>query len=92
MDSVELGIPPQDIPNINVMIRKVEESTDSSTPLNQGETKDLAETLDKVSLSLSHEADVPISFVHVCSDCANAVSGRVYLSSLVIGSRCASHF
>ena len=42
--------------------------------------------------SLSHEADVPISFVHVCSDRANAVSGRMYLSSLVIGSRCASHF
>ena len=40
----------------------------------------------------SHEADVPISFVHVCSDRANEVSGRVYLSSLVIGSRSASHF
>ena len=48
MDLVKLGIQPQDVPNINAMIRKVEESTDVSSPLNQGEAKDLAETLDKV--------------------------------------------
>ena len=42
-------------------------------------------------LSLYYEADAPISFVHVCADRANGVSGWVHLSSLVIRSRYASH-
>ena len=48
MDFVKLGIPPRNIPVVNAMIRKVEESTDSSSPLNQDEAKELVETLDKV--------------------------------------------
>ena len=48
MDFVKLGIQPQDVPKINAMIKKVEETTDGSSPLNQGEAKELAEILDKV--------------------------------------------
>ena len=48
VDSVELGIQPQDAPIVNSMIRKVEESTGGSSPLNQGEAKNLVEILDKV--------------------------------------------
>ena len=35
-------------PIVNATIRKVEEFTDSSSPLNQDEAKDLAEILNKV--------------------------------------------
>ena len=48
MDFVKLGTPPQDIPIVNAIIRKVEEFTDSSSPLSQDEAKDLAEILGKV--------------------------------------------
>ena len=48
MDFAKLGILPQSIPVVNAMIKKVEESTDISPPINQGEAKDLAEILDKV--------------------------------------------
>ena len=50
MDFVKLGIhiQPQDIPIVNAMIKKVEESADDSPPLNQGEVKHLVEILDKV--------------------------------------------
>lgn len=48
VDSVQLGIQPKDVPIVNVMIKKVERSSDGSPPLNQGEAKDLVEILDKV--------------------------------------------
>ena len=48
MGFVKLGIPPPSIPVANAVIKKVEESTDALSPLNQDEAKDLAEILDKV--------------------------------------------
>lgn len=48
VDPVELGIQPQDAPIVNTMIRKVEKSTGKSSPLTQGEARDLVGILDKV--------------------------------------------
>ena len=48
LDFARLEILSQSIPDVSAMIKKVEESTGISPPINQGEAKDLAEILDKV--------------------------------------------
>lgn len=50
VDFVKLGVQPQDVPAINAMIRRVEESMDILSVLTAEEAKNLVEILDKVHI------------------------------------------